>query len=163
MDVARYNIFNQSEVYRLNYQGDRWRISNSSIDVDGDLDVLDSKLRSGGRYCSVRYTALERHKGLKHVKIVNRNTVSSVPGEFIPLHEFQLSPEKESNLSSSKGDREESWEDEVVRRTRELNRMSRDFPHDENVWLAFAEFQVLYKTFVLSSFKYSTTLIMSYS
>ena len=89
----------------------------------------------------MKYTALERHKGLKHVKIVNKKS-SIVPGEYIPLLELQSSPENGSNLSSTKGDVEESWEDEVVRRTRELNKMSRDFPHDEKVWLAFAEFQV---------------------
>ncbi|PIA63768.1 hypothetical protein AQUCO_00201244v1 [Aquilegia coerulea] len=36
---------------------------------------------------------------------------------------------------------EESWEEEVLRRTRDFNKMSRESPHDEQVWLAFAEFQ----------------------
>lgn len=141
MDVARYRLHNQSELRGVNFQLFRRRSSNSSMDVDADLDILDSKLRTGGRYCSVNYSTLERHKGLKHVKIINKKISSAVPGEYIPLVELQSSPENGSNMSSTKEEIEESWEDEVVRRTRELNRMSREFPHDEKVWLAFAEFQ----------------------
>jgi hypothetical protein len=36
---------------------------------------------------------------------------------------------------------EESWEDEVLRKTREFNKLTREHPHDEKVWLDFAEFQ----------------------
>ena len=79
MDAARYRLHNQSELSGLNFHLFCWKISNLSMDVDGDLDVVDNKLRSGGRYCSVKYTALERHKGLKHVKIVNKKS-SIVPG-----------------------------------------------------------------------------------
>lgn len=142
MDVPRYILHNQSEGFGINYQLSRWRPSISCTGVDGDLDVLDSKLRTGGRYCSVRYTALERHTGLKHVKIVDKKNSSILPGEYIPLLELHSFPKNGSSLpSSTEGDREESWEDEVVRRTRELNKLSRDFPHDEKVWLDFSEFQ----------------------
>jgi hypothetical protein len=44
---------------------------------------------------------------------------------------------------------EESWEDEMLRRTREFNKMSRERPHDEKVWLAFAQFQVSLISMVL--------------
>ncbi|XP_020268919.1 protein NRDE2 homolog [Asparagus officinalis] len=140
MDVPRYRLHSQSDMPVINFQLFRRRPSNLSMDIDGDVDIIDSKLKTAGRYCSVNYSTLERHKGLKHVKIVNKMS-SLVPGEYIPLIELHSPPENGSNLSSTKGDIEESWEDEVFRRTRELNKMSRDFPHDEKVWLAFAEFQ----------------------
>lgn len=142
MDVPRYRLHNQSELCGVNFQTFCWRSSNSSMDVDGDLDILDGKLRTGGRYFSVKYSALERHKGLKHVKIINKKISSAVPGEYIPLVDLQSSLENGNNMTSTNEEIEESWEDEVVRRTRELNRMSREFRHDEKVWLAFAEFQV---------------------
>nr|XP_010917280.1 protein NRDE2 homolog isoform X1 [Elaeis guineensis] len=141
MDVARYKLQNRTEFSGINEQLFYcWKPSNSCVDVDGDLDVLDSKVRAGGRYYSVKYIALERNKGFKHVKIVEK-TPSMIPGEFIPLAELHSSPENGKNVSITKGEVEESWEDELIQRTRELNKMSREFPHDEKVWLAFAEFQ----------------------
>ncbi|EHA8588963.1 protein NRDE2 [Cocos nucifera] len=141
MDVARYKLQNRTEFSGIKEQSFYcWKPSNSCVDVDGDLDVLDSKLRTGGRYYSVKYTALERNKGFKHVKIVEK-TPSMIPGEFIPLAELHSSPENGKNVSITKIEVEESWEDELIQRTREFNKMSREFPHDEKVWLAFAEFQ----------------------
>lgn len=142
MDVARYKLQNRMGFSGIDEQLFYcWKPPNSCVDVDGDLDVLDSNLRAGGRYYSVKYTALERNQGFKHVKIVEK-TPSMIPGEFIPLAELHSSPENGNNVSITKGEVEESWEDELIRRTREFNKMSREFPHDEKVWLAFAEFQV---------------------
>ncbi|KAI4329949.1 hypothetical protein MLD38_028271 [Melastoma candidum] len=36
---------------------------------------------------------------------------------------------------------EESWEDEVLRRTRDFNKMTREQPHNGKVWIEFTEFQ----------------------
>ncbi|KAH7656128.1 siRNA-mediated silencing protein NRDE-2 protein [Dioscorea alata] len=140
MDVARYSLYYYSDYFtskhRLLYG---WRPGYSFMDVDIDLDVLDSKSRAGGRYCSVKYAAMERHKSFKRVKIVRKEAPLVSPGEFIPLVELQDLPE--NVCSVAKGEVLESWEDEVLRRTREFNKMSREFPHDEKVWLDFAEFQ----------------------
>lgn len=142
MDVARYSLYYYSDYstskHILLYG---WRPGYSSMDVDIDLDVLDSKSRAGGRYCSVKYAAMERHKSFKRVKIIRKKAPLVSPGEFIPLVELQDLPE--NVCSVAKGEVVESWEDEVLRRTREFNKMSREFPHDEKVWLDFAEFQVL--------------------
>ncbi|KAJ0987304.1 hypothetical protein J5N97_005660 [Dioscorea zingiberensis] len=142
MDIPRYNLYYYSGSSRaklgLLY---RWKASYSSMDLDGDFDVLDSKFRAGGRYCSVKYAAIERHKSFKRVRIVRKKEPLVSPGEFIPLSEPQTSPENASHSSVAKGEVEESWDDEVLRRTREFNKMSREFPHDEKIWLDFAEFQ----------------------
>lgn len=142
MDVAHYKLHNHTEISGHNFQVlYRWRPSYSSLDAEEDLDVLDNKLRAGGRYFSVKYTALQRHKGFKHVKIVGKKSLPVIPGEYIPLMELHSSSENGNAVSIKEEELEESWEDELIRRTRELNKMSRDFPHDEKVWLAFAEFQ----------------------
>ena len=36
----------------------------------------------------------------------------------------------------------ESWNDYIIRRTREFNTSTRERPDDENSWLEFAKFQV---------------------
>ncbi|KAL0908355.1 hypothetical protein M5K25_022845 [Dendrobium thyrsiflorum] len=140
MDVARHKLQNHSDLSEFDFELLYHRRSSiSSIDNDHDLDVLDTKLK-GGRYYSVKFTALERHKGFKHIKVVKKKP-SLIPGEYIPLVELHITTENGRNELNSDVELEESWEDELLRRTRELNKMSRDFPHDEKVWLAFAEFQ----------------------
>lgn len=112
------------------------------LDVENDVDGLDLKLREGGRYFSTKYSTLERHKDFKHVRVVATVKSLAVPGEFIPLIESASSREQCNNESVTKIEIEESWDDEVLRKTKEFNKMSREFPHDEKVWVAFAEFQV---------------------
>ncbi|KAK8966552.1 hypothetical protein KSP40_PGU001815 [Platanthera guangdongensis] len=141
MDIARYKLQNHVDFSEFDFEMlHHQRCSVSSMDIDHDLDVLDTKLKVGGRYYSVKITTLERHKGFKYVKIVDKKP-SLIPGEYIPLLELHATTENGRTESTTELELEESWEDELVRRTRELNKMSRDFPHDENVWLAFAEFQ----------------------
>ncbi|KAL0441157.1 UNVERIFIED_CONTAM: hypothetical protein Sradi_0054600 [Sesamum radiatum] len=105
---------------------------------DSDIDALDTNLRSGGRYWSAKFAAIERHKNLKRVRVL----APSKPGrsslaDFIPL----LAETSDSGLVSSVSVVEESWEDEVLRKTKEFNKMTRERPQDESLWLAFAEFQ----------------------
>ncbi|XP_020572786.1 protein NRDE2 homolog isoform X2 [Phalaenopsis equestris] len=141
MDIARYKLQYHSDLSEFDFELlCHRRYSVSSMDIDHDLDVLDTKLKGGGRYYSVKFTTLERHKGFKHVKIAVKKS-SLIPGEYIPLVELRTSTENGRNELNADVELEESWEDELLRRTRELNKMSRDFPHDEKVWLAFAEFQ----------------------
>ncbi|KAL0341658.1 UNVERIFIED_CONTAM: hypothetical protein Scaly_1828400 [Sesamum calycinum] len=108
------------------------------LEGDSDIDALDTNLRSGGRYWSAKFAAIERHKNLKRVRVL----APSKPGrsslaDFIPL----LAETSDSGLVSSVSVVEESWEDEVLRKTKEFNKMTRERPQDESLWLAFAEFQ----------------------
>ncbi|KAJ8457921.1 hypothetical protein OPV22_030847 [Ensete ventricosum] len=139
MDIARYKIHNYGESSRSNFWASyRWRSSALNMDTEGDYDVLDNKLKSGGRYYSAKLTMLERDRAFKNTKFVKRVTSSVIPGDFVPLSDSHSSAE---NVPSETRELEESWEDEVIRRTRDFNKMSRDCPHDEKVWLDFSEFQ----------------------
>lgn len=144
MDVARYKLGNSAKLFQPGFQALYWWNKMGSIlDRDGDLDVLDSKLKTGGRYWSAKHSVLERHKNLKRIRIVaHEKSKIVIPGDFIPLSEIQTSPVDVidgSSLGTSTS--EESWEDEVLRKTREFNKMSREHPHDEKIWLSFADFQ----------------------
>ncbi|KAK4567397.1 hypothetical protein RGQ29_003261 [Quercus rubra] len=142
MDVARYKPHNPLKLSGLYYQGLYWwNRTGAMLDRDGDLDALDSKLVSAGRYWSAKYTALERHKNLKRVRLL-APIKSTAADDFIPLSDIQTSHEGVDSGSVSRASMiEESWEDEVLRRTRDFNKLTRENPHDEKAWLAFAEFQ----------------------
>lgn len=144
MDVARYKLQSNSEPSGLNFKFFYRTRPSLHLGEDSDLDGLDSKARSGGRYFSMKYTSLERNKGFKHLKVSQKDIPFVVPDEFIPLEPSSL---HESDGGSSE-EVEESWEDEVIKKTREFNRRSREFPHDEKVWLSFAEFQVSFQNFL---------------
>ncbi|XP_068659851.1 uncharacterized protein [Aristolochia californica] len=136
MDVARYRLCNQTNTSGSYFQVfSQWRKRDLAADSDGDGDSLDGKLREAGRYYSAKYVALERHKGFKHLRVTSVNEFAAIPEVFIPFGQTGT-PETSLNIEL-----EESWEDEVLRKTKEFNKMSREFPHDEKVWLAFAEFQ----------------------
>lgn len=141
MDIAHYKPHNPLKLSGLYYQGLYWwNRTGAMLDRDGDLDALDSKLVSAGRYWSAKYTALERHKNLKRVRLLA--PIKSTADDFIPLSDIQTSHEGvDSGCVSRASIIEESWEDEVLRRTRDFNKLTRENPHDEKVWLAFAEFQ----------------------
>ncbi|XP_042501686.1 nuclear exosome regulator NRDE2 [Macadamia integrifolia] len=141
MDVARYKLHNSSRLSESHTKvWNRWKNWDLLVDGDEDIDALDGKLRSGGRYWSTKFSALERHREFKRVRIFALDKSLMVPGEFIPLDE--TSSESADGRSPSKMEViEESWDDEVLRKTKEFNKISRECPHDERVWLAFAEFQ----------------------
>ncbi|KAG6676062.1 hypothetical protein I3842_15G134600 [Carya illinoinensis] len=138
MDIARYKPSKLSGLdFQISY---RWKQKVSMLDRDGDVDSLDSKLVSSGRYWSAKYTALERHKNLKRIRFLAPQ--NSTADEFIPLSDIQTYDEGLDGSSvSGTSIIEESWEDEVLRKTREFNKQTREHPHNEKVWLAFAEFQ----------------------
>ncbi|XP_061988537.1 uncharacterized protein LOC133707006 [Rosa rugosa] len=148
MDIARYKPYaalsDSSGNFKALYQGNQ---TISTLDRDADVDALDGKLKSGGRYWSAKYMALERHKNLKRLRLLApRDLADTVSADFIPLTDIQTSDEGEGvaadeSLSGTPVVVEESWEDELLRKTREFNKLTREHPHDEKVWLAFAEFQ----------------------
>ncbi|XP_062093222.1 uncharacterized protein LOC133798764 isoform X2 [Humulus lupulus] len=127
MDVARYKPYALLGLSGLDFRG--WNRMRSALDVD----ALDNKLRSSGRYWSTKYMAVESQKSLKRLRIVVPKTESFpetvADGDFIPLSDVALQTT------------EESWEDEFLRKTREFNKMTRERPHDEKAWLEFSEFQ----------------------
>ncbi|EEF34680.1 nuclear exosome regulator NRDE2 isoform X2 [Ricinus communis] len=141
MDVPRYKPFNSTKLsahglYRSNTR-------SFTLDRDEDIDALDIKVKSNGRYWSAKYVALEHHKKLKRLRLLapaSKQPVLIDSDDFIPFSETEATGKGlVSRCSSSLV--EESWEDEVLHKTREFNILTREHPHDEKLWLDFAEFQ----------------------
>ncbi|CAI0400206.1 unnamed protein product [Linum tenue] len=144
MDVPRYKPYSSASPYGFNLKGVYWsNKKGSTFDGDADVDVLDTKLKSDGRYWSPKYAALVRHKNLKRLRfLAHVQPEVTASDDFIPLLDSQIPQEAVDQAASSKASViEESWEDEVLRKTREFNKLTREHPHDEKVWLDFAEFQ----------------------
>ncbi|XP_056168937.1 uncharacterized protein LOC115676257 isoform X2 [Syzygium oleosum] len=142
MDVARHKILNPEKTIGIEFRR-LYQQKGSILDADGDVDALDSKLKSAGRYWSPKYSALERHRNYKRSRMLApRKSTSDLPGEFISLMEPKtLQDSKDVGSVVETFMVEESWEDEVLRKTREFNRRTRENPNDDKVWLEFAEFQ----------------------
>ncbi|CAH9122186.1 unnamed protein product [Cuscuta epithymum] len=135
MDVPRYKLHNSRKMFEINYY---MNIGQSILYADGDVDALDSKLRAEGRYWSAKCAAVERHKNLKRTRIISRARPQiQHSSDFIPLCDEEPGGESVSGTSVL----DESWEDEMLRKTKEFNKMTRDRPHDVKVWLDFANFQ----------------------
>ncbi|KAI9087387.1 hypothetical protein K1719_030707 [Acacia pycnantha] len=144
MDIAKYKPHNPLKPSGLHAQSLYWRNQRDSLlEKDGDVDELDARLKTSGRYWSAKHMALERHKNFKRIRLVAPKVSADFTKEdFIPLSDIETSHRAvESESVSMASALEESWEDEVLRKTREFNKLTRERPHDENVWLAFAEFQ----------------------
>ncbi|KAK9106618.1 hypothetical protein Syun_022629 [Stephania yunnanensis] len=99
----------------------------------------------GNRFESTTYTFLEWKFNLCDVKI--RVAFFAIFREFNLLNSM-LGGEGDGDALDGKvlnngrnAEVEESWEDEMLRKTRDFNRMTRECPHDEKVWIEFAEFQ----------------------
>lgn len=144
MDVARYKLktsLKSNDLYAKSVYRGRGR--SLIFGEDLDIDAQDDKIKSGGRYWSAKNAALERHRNLKRIRIYVPNECStSVRSDFIPVGDYQDSKKVvDGGFLSSVSVIEESWEDMVLRKTKEFNKMSREHPHDEKVWLTFAKFQ----------------------
>ncbi|KAK2655649.1 hypothetical protein Ddye_008701 [Dipteronia dyeriana] len=140
MDVPRYKLNDPEKLSRFYSEG-LYRLSRrgSVLDREGDIDEMDEKLKLG-RYWSTKYAVLERQKNLKRVRLVMPGKSGIlVDSDFIPLLDVEMSGE--GSLVGDGSVVEESWEDEMLRKTREFNKLTREHPHDEKGWLAFAEFQ----------------------
>ncbi|TMW97049.1 hypothetical protein EJD97_006322 [Solanum chilense] len=140
MDVARYKLHNLRKTSELNNYR---RNDKRNFERDIDIDALDDKLRSGGRYWSRTYAAIEHHKNLKRLKILTPlKPMMNIPADFVSLADEVKSDEGiRGDAISGNAVVEESLEDEVYRKTKEFNKMTRERPHDEQIWLAFAQFQ----------------------
>jgi len=145
MDIARHKPYNPLNMSGRHVKGLYWWNQSGSLgERDGDIDALDDKMKSAGRYWSGKYMALERHKSFKRLRLVApKLSPHTTQDEFIPLSDVGTSQgavdsESDSKISSAL---EESWEDEMLNKTREFNKLTRENPHDEIVWLHFAEFQ----------------------
>lgn len=137
MDVPRYKLHNPGKL--SGSEGFYRHKRGFVLDGDYDIDEMDGQVKSGGRYWSAKYSALERNKNLKRIRVVaDKKSVDTVADDFIPLIEIEVSHEGSGADSSIL---EESWEDEVLRKTREFNKLTREHPYDEKGWLAFADFQ----------------------
>ncbi|KAM3381481.1 nuclear exosome regulator NRDE2 isoform X1 [Capsicum galapagoense] len=140
MDVARYKLHNLRKTSELNYYR---RDDKKTFEGDIDIDALDNTLRSGGRYWSATYAAIEHHKNLKRLKILTPlKPMMNIPADFVLLSDEVKSDEGiRGDAISGNVVVEESLEDEVFRKTKEFNKMTRERPHDAQIWLAFAQFQ----------------------
>ncbi|GAB4835270.1 hypothetical protein Ancab_000179 [Ancistrocladus abbreviatus] len=145
IDVARYKLYNSGKSLQHNVQFEAYSWSKRrSLDLYAELDIdaLDTTLKSSGRYWSAKYSALERHKDLKRIRVLAPEKPDQVVlDSFIPLMDHH---DESSGGSSGLGKAvviEESWEDEVLRKTKEFNRMTRENPRSVRMWLDFAEFQ----------------------
>lgn len=136
MDMARYKLYNSKKISDHNYLLSNQRFGG--LEGENEIDALGTTLGSGVRYWSAKYSALERHKNLKRVRIFGqRKPISSSGADYIPLLD-----EENTDLSFLGATVvEESWEDEVLRKTKEFNVLTREHPQDESIWLAFADFQ----------------------
>lgn len=142
MDVARHRLLNPEKAIGIEFRR-LYQQKGSILDADGDVDALDSKLKSAGRYWSPKHSALERHRNFKRSRILApRKSTSDPPGDFIALLEPKTSGDgKDGGSGVETFMVEESWEDEVLRKTREFNRRTRENPYNDKAWLEFAEFQ----------------------
>lgn len=145
MNVPRYKLDNYQRgpgsgalrFYRRNRH-------SSVLDTEIDVDYLDGRAKSDNRYWYAKHAAMERNKNFKRIRLsASREAVdSSLDHHFIPLEEAETVQESEEEDDLSKDSMMgESWEDEVLNKTREFNRLTRERPHDEKAWLAFAGFQ----------------------
>ncbi|XP_049396275.1 uncharacterized protein LOC125860375 isoform X2 [Solanum stenotomum] len=135
MDVARYKLHNLRKTSELNYYR---RNAKRNFERDIDIDALDNKLRSGGRYWSGTYAAIEHHKNLKRLRILTPlKPMMNIPADFVSLSDEGI----RGDAISGDAVVEESLEDEVYRKTKEFNKMTRERPHDAQIWLGFAQFQ----------------------
>ncbi|OMO86645.1 Tetratricopeptide-like helical [Corchorus capsularis] len=143
MDVPRYKLHNSERLSAFLSQGLYcWTQRASTFNKDSDIDSFDTKLKSSGRYWSPNNAALEHHNNLKRLRLfAPKDSEDPLPADFIPLLDDQSLQLGDGSSVSNNSVIEESWEDEVLRKTREFNKLTREHPHDEKVWLAFAEFQ----------------------
>lgn len=137
MDVARFYRCH-TEFRTREYEKGLRHIFGSEDDV-----TVDEKERLEGRYWSAKYAALERRKDFRRVQIVMHPSKSKgkkpflAPGDFIAVDDTDIQQEEDGQHIV----REESWDDYVIRKTREFNQSTRERPHDESLWIAFANFQ----------------------
>ncbi|KAL9263204.1 Nuclear exosome regulator NRDE2-like protein [Drosera capensis] len=138
-NVSRYKLLDSGRNWEPTYQSySRSRRKVSMSEQELDIDAVDDTVRSSGRYWSGKYSAIERHKNLKRIRIiVPQKSKRVLLDDFIPLS----TEDSHDGLVLDNMVVEESWEDEVLRKTKEFNIMTREHPRSVRAWLDFAEFQ----------------------
>ncbi|XP_021861739.1 uncharacterized protein [Spinacia oleracea] len=139
MDIGRYKLHDVAKSSGIDFK-QHPRLSNWGFLTKGELDAdgLDTKLKTSGRYWSAKHSVFEQHRNYKRIRIVaSEKHVHLTYDDFIPF----LDEDDDSSLVSRASVIVESWEDEVLRKTREFNKMTREHPHNVTVWMDFAEFQ----------------------
>ncbi|XP_057545357.1 uncharacterized protein LOC130824389 isoform X2 [Amaranthus tricolor] len=138
MDIGRYKLHDAAKISEIDFKGHsqlggRGLLTREEVDVD----ALDAKLKSSGRYWSVKHAVIEKHRNYKRLRFfAPEKHVQDNGDEYIPV----LDDDIDVSLSS-KAFVVESWEDEVLRKTKEFNKLTRERPNDVGVWLDFADFQ----------------------
>ncbi|KAL2629502.1 hypothetical protein R1flu_014188 [Riccia fluitans] len=145
MDVARYrreDIF--SGLHGITGLPPRRR--KNLLDAEGDGIVQDEAIKNAGRYWSPKFSSLERKRKMRHLSFSKDRggSKSHQPGvsaleDFIPL-DIEEAPKKASSETEIR-DVGETWQEYVTRKTREYNEQTRERPHDESLWISFANFQ----------------------
>ncbi|XP_010487670.1 PREDICTED: protein NRDE2 homolog isoform X2 [Camelina sativa] len=144
MNVPRYKLDSSQRVSGegslRNYLRNR---RSSMLDTEIDIDSLEGRGKSDNRYWYAKNAAMERNKNFKRIRLsASKEAVDSSFDDFIPLVEDEAVQESdEEDVLPKDSMMGASWEDEVLNKTREFNRMTRERPHDEKAWLAFADFQ----------------------
>lgn len=144
MDVARYRPHRVLEEILLPDCGSSYKGGKIStvLDPEEDSISLDDKARAEGRYWSARFVSIERRKDLKRIRAISSGKPIYLPSEdFIPLQQEVDTDQQNELESTSNMECGETWDEFFMRRTREFNKMTRDRPHDESLWIAFANFQ----------------------
>lgn len=144
MDVARYRPHQVMEELLLPDCGSSYKDGKiiTVLDPEEDSISLDDKARAEGRYWSARFVSIERRRDLKRIRAISSGKPIYFPSEdFIPLQQEVDTGQQNDLESTSNLECGETWDEIFMRRTREFNKMTRDRPHDESLWIAFANFQ----------------------
>ncbi|XP_057854710.2 uncharacterized protein LOC131064559 isoform X2 [Cryptomeria japonica] len=143
VDIARYRLHHLIGESTFLDNGSSYK-SNQRITIlnpEEDSLSLDDKSKVG-RYWSAKSVSVEQRKDLKRLRVIPRRSPVFVHLEdFISLQQETL-PDQRNDLESAEvSESGEDWDEFVMHRTKEFNQMTRDKPHDENLWIAFANFQ----------------------
>ncbi|XP_024385096.1 uncharacterized protein [Physcomitrium patens] len=138
MDIARYV---RQQVDR-GEEGTKKRYATYLDVPEPDGDVQENKAY---RYWSGEAMALETRRDLRRIRIHSLRPSAATFNSrqdldtFIPLEEKDI--KKKDVGDEDEQEEGESWNDYIIRRTREFNSLTRERPDDENSWLEFAKFQ----------------------
>lgn len=112
------------------------------VDLEEDQDELPNS-GSQDRYFFPKIVSLERQGNLKRLRIYTHSASSKGSKVSTSFGESAYVPLKVDEDQKLRSEIQESWEDSINRKTREFNQLTREKGHDESVWVAFAQFQVL--------------------
>ncbi|KAJ0047844.1 hypothetical protein Pint_16778 [Pistacia integerrima] len=112
------------------------------LEEEEETDRESSRKKKRGRSERRRARDLKREEEEIFIRWMYHAISFIILGNYLVQKDFTCETEvshEGSGVDSSI--LEESWEDEVLRKTREFNKLTREHPYDEKGWLAFADFQ----------------------